>query len=139
MPERRFSAKAGYSATIATGVMAEAWPPGRSGPKPMKTLPATPALLRVARRVVWYEESEKALGNPVHFRAEALAVPAGISILPSEDDEQRISGILDPFSELARFHGREPGMLHIEFGEVGMAFIVETAPDCDRLGPEAAV
>jgi hypothetical protein len=38
----------------------------------MKALPAIPELLRVARRVVWFEEPEKALADPVHFLAHVM-------------------------------------------------------------------
>jgi hypothetical protein len=33
----------------------------------MKSLPLTPELLRIAPRVVWFEEPEQALANPVRF------------------------------------------------------------------------
>jgi hypothetical protein len=35
----------------------------------MKSLPSTPALLTVARRVVWFKEPADALADPVHFLA----------------------------------------------------------------------
>lgn len=38
----------------------------------MKTLPPTPGLLRVARRVVWFEEPVQALADPVHFLAQVM-------------------------------------------------------------------
>jgi len=38
----------------------------------MKPLPATPALLQVARRVVWFDTPEKALADPVHFLAHVM-------------------------------------------------------------------
>lgn len=38
----------------------------------MKALPATPELLRVARRVVWFKEPPEALADPVHFLAQAM-------------------------------------------------------------------
>ncbi len=38
----------------------------------MKLLPATPELLKVARRVVWFEDPEDALADPVHFLAHVM-------------------------------------------------------------------
>jgi hypothetical protein len=38
----------------------------------MKPLPVTPALLNVARRVVWFKEPEEALADPVHFLAHVM-------------------------------------------------------------------
>ncbi|MBF0608176.1 MAG: hypothetical protein SFH39_09860 [Candidatus Magnetobacterium sp. LHC-1] len=38
----------------------------------MKILPVTPALLNVARRVVWFKEPEEALSDPVHFIAHVM-------------------------------------------------------------------
>jgi hypothetical protein len=38
----------------------------------MKTLPATSVLLRVAQRVIWFEEPAKALADPVHFLAHVM-------------------------------------------------------------------
>lgn len=38
----------------------------------MKSLPATPILLNVARRVVWFKEPEEALADAVHFLAHVM-------------------------------------------------------------------
>ena len=38
----------------------------------MKPLPATPALLAVARRVVWFKSPQEALADPVHFLAHVM-------------------------------------------------------------------
>ena len=38
----------------------------------MKSLPTTPDLLKVARRVVWFKEPEEALSEPVHFLAHVM-------------------------------------------------------------------
>ena len=38
----------------------------------MKTLPATPELLQVARRVMWFEEPARALAEPVQFLAHVM-------------------------------------------------------------------
>ena len=38
----------------------------------MKPLPITPELLRVARRVIWFEDPERALADPVQFLAHVM-------------------------------------------------------------------
>jgi hypothetical protein len=38
----------------------------------VKALPATPQLLRVARRVIWFEEPAEALADPVQFLAHVM-------------------------------------------------------------------
>lgn len=38
----------------------------------MKPLPVTTQLLNVARRVVWFQEPEETLGDPVHFLAHVM-------------------------------------------------------------------
>ena len=38
----------------------------------MKTIPVTPQMVEVARRIVWFEEPEKALADPVRFLAYAM-------------------------------------------------------------------
>jgi hypothetical protein len=38
----------------------------------MKRLPETPELLRVASRVVWFEEPERALADPIQFLAHVM-------------------------------------------------------------------
>jgi hypothetical protein len=38
----------------------------------MKALPVTPELLRVARRVIWFDEPERALADPVQFLAHVM-------------------------------------------------------------------
>jgi hypothetical protein len=37
-----------------------------------ETLPTKPELLRVARRVIWFEEPERALADPVQFLAHVM-------------------------------------------------------------------
>lgn len=39
----------------------------------MKPIPVTLQILRVARRIVWLEEPEKALADPVRFMAHAMS------------------------------------------------------------------
>jgi hypothetical protein len=38
----------------------------------MKSLPLTPELLNVARRVIWFKEPEEAIADPVHFLAHVM-------------------------------------------------------------------
>ncbi len=38
----------------------------------MKPLPVTPELMRVARRVIWFEEPERALADPMQFLAHVM-------------------------------------------------------------------
>jgi hypothetical protein len=38
----------------------------------MKALPTTPELLRVARRVIWFEEPDRALADPLQFLAHVM-------------------------------------------------------------------
>ena len=38
----------------------------------MISLPATPELLRVARRVVWFKDPAEALADPLHLLAHAM-------------------------------------------------------------------
>jgi len=38
----------------------------------MKSLSATPEMLNVARRVVWFKEPDDALRDPVHFLAHVM-------------------------------------------------------------------
>ena len=38
----------------------------------MKSLPQTPALLRVAERVIWFDAPDKALTDPVRFLAHVM-------------------------------------------------------------------
>ena len=42
----------------------------------MKALPATPDLLRVARRVIWFDEPAQALADPVQFLAHVMVFGA---------------------------------------------------------------
>ena len=74
----------------------------------MKSLPVTPELLRVARRVVWFEEPARALTDPVQFLTHVMVfgtvedVAALRGIIGKEDYrkvlEQAPPGIFDPRS-----------------------------------------
>jgi hypothetical protein len=53
----------------------------------MKALPATAELLRVARRVVWFEEPVRALADPVQFLAHVM-------VFGSVEDLKALQGIV---------------------------------------------
>jgi hypothetical protein len=38
----------------------------------MKSLPVTPATMKVAQRVVWFKPPEEALADPIHFLAHLM-------------------------------------------------------------------
>jgi hypothetical protein len=61
----------------------------------MKPLPITPALLNVARRVVWFQEPEEALADPVHFLTYVMTYG-------TVEDLQALEGIIgkDEFCEV---------------------------------------
>ena len=54
----------------------------------MRPLPATPELINVARRVVWFKEPEEALAEPVHFLAHVMTYG-------TIDDLKALRGIVD--------------------------------------------
>jgi hypothetical protein len=74
----------------------------------MKAIPVTPRTAQVARRVVWFEEPEKALADPVRFMAYAMAYARHedmqvIRHYVSDDDFRQAldgapPGIIDPRS-----------------------------------------
>ena len=53
----------------------------------MKALPVTAELLRVARRVIWFEEPARALADPVQFLAHFM-------VFGSVEDLQALRGIV---------------------------------------------
>ncbi|MGE0824329.1 MAG: hypothetical protein AB7G75_14155 [Candidatus Binatia bacterium] len=61
----------------------------------MKPLPQTPALLSVARRVVWSKDPADALADPVHFLAHVMTYG-------TVEDLRALQGIvgLDEFREV---------------------------------------
>ena len=74
----------------------------------MISLPATPALLRVARRVVWFKEPAEALAHPVHLLAHAMTYGSLEDVVAlqavvgkegfREAREQAPPGVFDPRS-----------------------------------------
>jgi hypothetical protein len=53
----------------------------------MKALPATPELLQVAERVVWFQEPRETLADPVHFLAHVMTYG-------TVEDLQALSGVV---------------------------------------------
>lgn len=74
----------------------------------MKPLPITPEILRVARRVVWFEEPETTLADPVRFLAHVMVLGtiedlAALHSMACEDDYREAlahppPGLFDPRS-----------------------------------------
>ena len=74
----------------------------------MKAIPITPALLEVARRVMWFEPPEKALARPERFVAYAMTYAGHEDMrlirgyLSDEDLREALDcappGIIDPRS-----------------------------------------
>jgi len=74
----------------------------------VKPIPITPQTLAVARKIVWFEPPEKALGEPVRFMAYAMtyALPEDMRFIRkyvSDDDfrealDHAPAGIIDPRS-----------------------------------------
>ena len=56
----------------------------RQWPRAVKELPKTPELLRVARRVIWFEEPERALADPL----------AHVMVFGTPEDLQAVRGIV---------------------------------------------
>ena len=74
----------------------------------MSPLPRTPALLNIARRVIWFEEPEEALEQPVRFLAYVMTygtiedLQALDGIVTLEDFREALdnapAGVIDPRS-----------------------------------------
>ena len=54
----------------------------------MKALPVTAEVLRVARRVVWFEQPETALADPVRFLTQVM-------VFGTVEDLQALRGVID--------------------------------------------
>jgi hypothetical protein len=74
----------------------------------MRSIPITPQTIEAARRIIWFEEPEKALADPIRFLAYAMtyALHADMQVIRKyvSDDEIRQAldcappGIIDPRS-----------------------------------------
>jgi len=54
----------------------------------VRALPITPETLRVARRVIWFEEPERALAHPIRFLAHVM-------VYGTAEDLLALKGIID--------------------------------------------
>lgn len=63
----------------------------------MKTLPLTPELEVVARRVIWFEEPKQALADPVRFIAYAMTygVHEDMKVVRSQFSDEDLIEVLD--------------------------------------------
>ena len=63
----------------------------------MKPLPATPALLEVARRVVWFKTPTDALASPLHFLAHVMTYGTveDLAAIRGAVDEDSLAEVLD--------------------------------------------
>jgi hypothetical protein len=50
----------------------------------MKALPVTADLVRVARRVLWFEEPERALADPLQFLAHVKLFGEFLAVIPAK-------------------------------------------------------
>jgi hypothetical protein len=59
----------------------------------MRALPRTPELLRVARRVIWFEGPERALADPLQFLAHVMVFGTveDLKALPRNRRQGRLS------------------------------------------------
>jgi hypothetical protein len=69
----------------------------------MKPLPVTPALLNVARRVVWFKDPQEALTDPVHFLAHVMTYG-------TVEDLQALEGIVSQADFCAVLDQAPPGI-----------------------------
>ena len=63
----------------------------------MRAIPVTPQTIEVARRIIWFEEPEKALADPVRFMAYAMtyAHHADMRVLRQHVSDEEIRQALD--------------------------------------------
>jgi hypothetical protein len=63
----------------------------------MKTLPATPALLTVAERVVWFKQPAETLADPLHFLAHVMTygTPEDLRALQGVVGDDEFREVLD--------------------------------------------
>ncbi len=69
----------------------------------MKPLPPTPALLNVARRVIWFKKPEESLGDPVHFLAHVMTYG-------TVEDLKALEGLIGPDEFLEALEKAPPGV-----------------------------
>ena len=69
----------------------------------MKALPKTPELLQVARRVIWFEEPERAIADPLQFLAHVM-------VFGTPDDLRALRGIVGKDDYLEVLEHAPPGV-----------------------------
>jgi hypothetical protein len=69
----------------------------------VKALPKTPELLLVARRVIWFEEPEQALGDPMRFLAHVM-------VFGTVEDLTALDGIVGKGEYLEVLDQAPPGL-----------------------------
>ena len=72
----------------------------------MKSIPVNPETIRVARRVVWFMQPEKALSNPLHFMAYAMTYG-------TIEDLKALEGIVGPDEYREVLENAPPGIFDI--------------------------
>lgn len=84
----------------------------------MKPLPATPELLAIAPRVIWFEEPERALADPVRFMAYAMtyATHDDMSVLRSYVTDEELREALSQ-TPPGIFDGRSWAYWHLKVSE----------------------
>ena len=94
----------------------------------MKALPATPELLRVARRVIWFEEPERALADPIQFLAHVM-------VFGTIEDLKALRGIVgkDEYREV--LERAPPGISMHAPGPIGIWFAAATPRRLCRCAP----
>src|SRR5208282_5479004 len=100
----------------------------------MKALRKTPAMLRVARRVIWFEEPERALADPVQFLAQVM-------VLRTVEDLKALRGIVGKGEYRKVLEQAPPGISTRDLGPTGIWFAAarprrrcRCAPGCCRSG-----
>jgi len=69
----------------------------------VKALPKTPELLQVARRVIWFEEPERAIADPLQFLAHVM-------VFGTPDDLRALRGIVGKDDYLEVLEHAPPGV-----------------------------
>jgi hypothetical protein len=100
----------------------------------MKALPRTPELLRVARRVVWFEEPERALADPLQFLAHVM-------VFGTVEDLKALRGIVGKHEYREVLEQVPRGFSTRDLGRTGIWVAAATprrtcrcAPACSRPG-----
>jgi len=100
----------------------------------MKPLPATPELLWVARRVVWFDEPAQALADPAQFLAHVMVFGTSKTCGRCAESSARMT-IARCWNRLRpAFSTRGHGPIGIWFAAAIRRRHCRCAPDCTRSG-----